>query len=151
VVDRGYASRLAKTPGTASAASGMAAKLSTIPMIATEPRAAAVIGAVARVAPTDDPNVRHHIRVPRALSDQRVKVVAPHKAATDSQPPRSTMAQGSTRSTQRQVAASSELGSTRRCLTRLTATSTASAAARVAGAGQPRNATYAMLTMAATL
>ena len=54
---------------------------------------------------------------PRARSLQRVKVVAPQSAATESQPPRSRLAQGSTSRTQRQVAARS--GSARTCRCRI--------------------------------
>src|SRR4051812_9949691 len=125
----------------AMAADGMAMRLSAIPMIATAPNAAAVIGAVARVAPIDEPSVLHHGLGPRVRSVQPLKVVAPHRAAADSQPPRSTMAQGSSTRTHKQVAARRAFGSTRRCRTRLSARITASAAARVAGAGQLRNAT----------
>ena len=56
----------------------------------------AVIGAVASVAPIDEPSVRHQAFFPRAWSVQRVKLEAPQSAAADSQPPRSRTAQGST-------------------------------------------------------
>jgi hypothetical protein len=139
--DNGKRTRLANTPGTATAASGIAAKLSRMPTTATAPSAAAVRGAVASVAPSDELRVRHQNDGPSARSLQRVKVEAPHRAATESQPPRSIIERGSTRSTQRQVADRSEFASTLRCRARLTARSTASAAALVAGAGQPRNPT----------
>src|SRR5438093_13725964 len=105
----------------------MATKLRAIPITATAPSAVAVIGAVARVAPTDEPSVLHHTAEPRIRSVHRLKVVAPHRAAAESQPPKSTIAQGSNNRTHRQVAERSALGSTLRCRTRLIATNTASA------------------------
>ena len=139
--DTGKSSRLKSTPGTATAAMGMAAKLSTMPTGATVPNAHAVIGAVASVAPVDDPSVRHPKLRPRAASVHRLNRVAPQSAAADNHPPRSSAAHGSTSSTARQVAASSSSLRTCRCATRQRAATSASAAARVAGAGQPRNPT----------
>src|SRR4029079_867645 len=135
---KGKIKRLAKTPGMVKAASRMATKFRTTPTSATVPRAAAVSGAVAIVAPIEEPSILHQALFPRAWSVQRVTVEAPQSAATDNHPPRSNIDQGSTSRTQRQVAERSALGSTRRCRTRLSAKSTAKAAALVAGAGQPR-------------
>ena len=112
-----------------------------MPTGATVPSAQAVIGAVASVAPTDEPSVRQPTPRPSAPSVQRLKRVAPQSAAAESQPPRSSTAHGSTSSTARQVAASSSSPRTCRWRTRQRARTTASAAARVAGAGQPRKAT----------
>src|SRR5690606_13810759 len=102
------------TPGTATAAVGMATMLRPMPASATAPSVAAVIGAVASVAPTDEAIVRARNPFPNAPSLQRVAVVAPQSAAADSQPPRSNTDHGATGITRRQVSARSALAPTRR-------------------------------------
>ena len=82
-------------------------------------------------------SIRHHAPLPRARSLQRPKVAAPQSAAAESQAPRSSTAQGSSSSTTRQVAASRWVWLP--LLARHSASRRPSAAARVAGAGQPRN------------
>jgi hypothetical protein len=145
----GTASRLANTPGTATAAMGIAAKLSAIPATATVPSAAAVNGAVANVAPIEELRVRQPMAGPSARSLHRVQVVAPQRAAAESHPPKSVMAQGSARRTARQVPASSGSAWIFRWRARHHASVIASAAARVAGACQPSSATYPVATRAA--
>ena len=137
----GTRSRLASTPGTATAASGIAAKLSTIPISATVPSAGAVIGAVASVAPTDDAQRAPPDAGPSARSVQRVNVVAPQSADAESQPPRSKTAHGSISRTAETGRGQQRVGPDLPLAQPATARSTTSAAARVAGAGQPRNAT----------
>ena len=81
-------------PGTATAATGIATKLSAMPIGATAPSSHAVTGAVATVAPTDDAADCHSQCVPPASSAQRANRTAPQSDSTDSQPPRSNTANG---------------------------------------------------------
>ena len=101
------AKRLASTPGTAIAASGIATKLSTTPTGATAPSVIAVSGAVATVAPTDDAPPCSSQCSPPACLAQRAKRTAPQSESTESQAPRSTTAHGSSSSTSSAVVASS--------------------------------------------
>ncbi len=147
----GATSRLASTPGTATAATGIAMKLSAIPTGATAPSSHAVTGAVATVAPTDDAADCHSQCFPPASSAQRAKRTAPHSDSTDNQPPRSNTANGSSSMTTSPVAASSASGCTARCRQRSHTSTHAIAPARTAGAGHPRNATYTIASDAATV
>ena len=74
-----------------------------MPASETVPNNAAVIGAVASVAPTDPASVRQSQSFPSARSLHRVATSAPPSAAAESQAPGSSTAPGSSRSSRRQV------------------------------------------------
>ena len=89
----GPAIRLANTAGTAIPANGTASKLDAIPTGATLPKASAVIGAVASVAPAE---TARSLIGPDRLLPIRVRAEAvPQTAATDSHAPTDRTAPGS--------------------------------------------------------
>ena len=131
--------RLAMTAGTTTAARGIATRLSPIPMSATEPSAAAVIGAVARVAPTDVARVLVTPPLPSRRDDHSARRSPPPRAPRSKATRRG---RGRPRDRRAGPRARSCRGGRRRGASAVGCARwpgcTMSAAARAAGAGQPR-------------
>jgi len=134
------------SPGTTTAASGMATRFATTPIGATVPNASALIGAVSNAAAIDGATRRSQSARPR--NARSAQITAPI-AAIESHAPTARIAHGSMRRTMSAATESVPAGATTRCLMRATSDSTSIATARRAGAGNPMSQRYATSTTAA--